>query len=228
MDKIRRSFLWKGNKEKRNSHLVKWKNLIGIRSQGGPGIKNLKNQSKALKVKWLWRYSQELQTLWSSIIKIKYGELDSWVSKEVTTPYGVSLWRIIRSYWLSLKSHPTVKVHSGNKTLFWTDKMMGSANIQDLFLDLFSLAQHQDKTVTEMWTYQGWYLVLRRLLSVWEIPRLTEFYKYLESFQGPQSGVDCLWWNGHSKGIYKVREGTRFLSSWDTDQYLAMEAHLGS
>nr|XP_009800410.1 PREDICTED: uncharacterized protein LOC104246308 [Nicotiana sylvestris]XP_016445624.1 PREDICTED: uncharacterized protein LOC107770805 [Nicotiana tabacum] len=78
LDKLRRSFLWQGNKEKKVFHLVKWKSIIVMKRQGGLGIKNLKNQRKTLKMKWLWRYSQELQTLWSKVIKAKYGEENNW------------------------------------------------------------------------------------------------------------------------------------------------------
>lgn len=67
---------------------------------------------------------------------------------------------------------------------------MGSASLQDLFRDLFALSRHQHKTVAEMWTHQRWDLVLGKLLNDWEIPRLIELYKYLESFQEPESEVE--------------------------------------
>lgn len=104
----------------------KWKNIIRSKSQGELGIENLKNQSKAPKVKLQWRYSQESQTLKCSVIKTKYEELDNWVSKEVTTPYGVSLWRSIRSYWPFLRNQSTIKVDNGNKTLFLGRQVDGS------------------------------------------------------------------------------------------------------
>ncbi|WMV37643.1 hypothetical protein MTR67_031028 [Solanum verrucosum] len=81
LDKTRRNFLWQGNKERKAFHLVKWKNIIRSKVQGGLGIKNLKNHSKALKVKWLWRNHQEGQALWYRVIN-KYEELNKWVTKE--------------------------------------------------------------------------------------------------------------------------------------------------
>lgn len=63
---------------------------------------------------------------------------------------------------------------------------MGPESLQGLFPDIFALAQHQHRTIAKMWTQQGWDLVLRRHLNDWEIPRVTELYKYLENFQGPQ------------------------------------------
>ncbi|WMV54990.1 hypothetical protein MTR67_048375 [Solanum verrucosum] len=55
LDSIRRKFLWQGNKERKGYHLVKWKKVINDKRVGGLGIKNLKNQSNALRMKWLWR-----------------------------------------------------------------------------------------------------------------------------------------------------------------------------
>jgi len=110
LDKIRRNFLWQGNKERKGFHLVKWKNIIRSKEQGRLGIKNLKYQSKALKVKWLWRYHQEDQALWYRVIKSKYEQLNTWVTKEVNTPYGISLWKSIRIFWQFLSNQLTVKV----------------------------------------------------------------------------------------------------------------------
>lgn len=84
--KIKRNLLWQVNKERKGFHLVEWKNIIRTKEQGGLGIKNLKNQSKALKVKWLLRYHQEWQALWYRLINKKYEELNKWVTKEVSSP----------------------------------------------------------------------------------------------------------------------------------------------
>ncbi|KAG5626418.1 hypothetical protein H5410_011636, partial [Solanum commersonii] len=40
-------------------------------------------------------YSNDNQNLWGSVIKAKYEESDNWMTKEVTTLYGASLWKSI-------------------------------------------------------------------------------------------------------------------------------------
>ena len=75
--------------------LSQMENLITEKRVGGLGIKDMKKQGKALRMKWLWKYSNDDQNLWGSVIKAKYEESDSWMTKEVTTPYGVSLWKSI-------------------------------------------------------------------------------------------------------------------------------------
>ncbi|KAF3620379.1 hypothetical protein FXO38_04657 [Capsicum annuum] len=176
LDKIRTKFLWQGNKERKGFHPVKWMNIIRSKKPGGLDIKNLKNQSKARKVKWLWRYHQEDQALWREVIKSKYEELNKWVTKEVFG-YGDIIRRI------KLSGARSSRVQNGSKTSLWDDKWLGSVSF---------------RIVAEMWTEQGWDLVLTRHLNDGEILRMIELYKLLESFQGLQRGEDYLWWHGHN------------------------------
>ena len=62
--------------------------MVVGKKHGGLGIRNLFNQSKSLMIKWLWKFNNEEQSYWKEVIKAKYEEVDNWMSKEVTTPYG--------------------------------------------------------------------------------------------------------------------------------------------
>ena len=74
LDKIRRDFLWKGTEENDSTvkYLVKWNKVLWGKKHGGLGVRNLEKQSKALRLKWLWRYSQEPQPYWGKVIQAKY------------------------------------------------------------------------------------------------------------------------------------------------------------
>lgn len=48
----------------------------------------------------------------------KYSEEDNWVLREVSTTYGVSVWRYIRALWPIMKNHSYIRVKNGNKTSF--------------------------------------------------------------------------------------------------------------
>ena len=44
----------------------------------------------------------ETDALWRRVIEAKYGNVwGDWCTKKVTSAYGVSLWRFIRSGWLN-------------------------------------------------------------------------------------------------------------------------------
>ncbi|WMV47250.1 hypothetical protein MTR67_040635, partial [Solanum verrucosum] len=75
-------------------------------------------RSKTLRMKWLWKFNNEEHTYWKEITKVKYVEEDNWMTKEVTTPYGVSVWRSIRSLWLEFKANTKIKVGNGETTEF--------------------------------------------------------------------------------------------------------------
>lgn len=72
LDRLRRKFLWQGNKDRKGYNLVKWKDLLIEKRFGGLGIKNLQNHSKALRMKWLWKYANEKQMLWGHALFRSY------------------------------------------------------------------------------------------------------------------------------------------------------------
>jgi hypothetical protein len=55
IDKIRRSFLWKGEEESKGGHcLVSWKMVCTPKKYGGLGIKDLTKYGRALRLRWPW------------------------------------------------------------------------------------------------------------------------------------------------------------------------------
>jgi len=73
LDKLRRDFLWLGNKEGKGRHLVKWQVVQLHKQSCGLGIRNLKIQNTCLLSKWLWRFTKETHALWREVIVNKYG-----------------------------------------------------------------------------------------------------------------------------------------------------------
>ena len=54
-------------------NLVSWRVVSQPQSRGGLGLGNIINRNKALLGKWLWRFPLEVNSLWYSVIKSKYG-----------------------------------------------------------------------------------------------------------------------------------------------------------
>ncbi|WMV13963.1 hypothetical protein MTR67_007348 [Solanum verrucosum] len=215
LDRIRRNFLWQGNKEKKSFHLVKWEEVMTSKENGGLGIKNLKLQSKALSMKWLWKYANNNQMLWRKVIGAKYEEEDNWITKEVTTPCGVSLWRSIRSLWNEVKSNSKAKVMDVSKTRFWKDIWHEKGNMEDLFPDIYNLIMFQQSTIADLWSPQGWNFTFRRNLNDWEIVRVAEFLNTVNTFTGLQPREDKLWWTGDDKGVFKVNKSYKLMDQTD-------------
>lgn len=72
LERLMRSFLWKGNNETRGIHLINWKELLLI-DNGRLGLYSLKDKNRALLVKWSWSYLKEDTLLWRKVVDAKYG-----------------------------------------------------------------------------------------------------------------------------------------------------------
>lgn len=57
---------------------VKWASLCKPKRCGGLGIKNLEAFNIALLAKWRWWFFNEPQTIWSDLLRIRYGDLTNW------------------------------------------------------------------------------------------------------------------------------------------------------
>lgn len=73
-------------------------------------------------MKWLWRLAADEKSLWTEVIKTKYGLEDRRTSNSVNnTPYEVCVWRAIRNLWPSVLRMSSIKVGNGMKVSFWKD-----------------------------------------------------------------------------------------------------------
>jgi len=97
LERLQREFLWSGMGDETKFHLVNWHRVCTPIKAGGLGVRNVNNFNRALLGKWVWRFSQERDALWRSVIDVKYGSVrGGWCSLPVTGPYGVGVWKFIR------------------------------------------------------------------------------------------------------------------------------------
>lgn len=71
LDKVRRTFFWRGGHTKRKYHLVKWLKICKSKKKGGLGIKDIRKMNVSLLCKWWWKLDKE-DGLWQKIVKFKY------------------------------------------------------------------------------------------------------------------------------------------------------------
>lgn len=121
LKKCQRDFLWEGGRGKKD-HLVKWDNVCRPKEFGGLGIGHLNERNVAILGKWLWRFFNEVDSLWQSLIYNKYGMGPNGWDCSHRPSHSMSLiWRqVIKIYPLFL-SHIRLVVDNGKTIKFWTD-----------------------------------------------------------------------------------------------------------
>ena len=83
--------------------------------------------------------------LWKEAILEKYGMEHNWITKNVTTPYGCSIWRAIRNLWPKMQIRTKVRIGNGQKNSFWHDKWAGFLTIKE-HPEIYTLSQQQEVT----------------------------------------------------------------------------------
>lgn len=151
LEKLQRDLLWGGIKDEFNFHLVKWATICSPIKEEGLGIRNLKSFNQALLGKWLWRYYQEWEALWRTLIALKHGESwGGWCSNEVSGPHGVWLWKHIRKGWDTYAAHTCFKVGNGVKVKFWHDLWCGDRALKDVFPQVYGLARRKEASIANL------------------------------------------------------------------------------
>ena len=116
------------------------------------GIRRLGNFNSTLLGKWLWRYGTEIEALWRRVIEAKYGNIwGGWCTKKVTTPYGVSLWRYIRSGWLNFSKLLVYDVGDGTRVKFWKHVWCGDCTLKRPFRSFTVLVGQRIPRWLKLW-----------------------------------------------------------------------------
>jgi hypothetical protein len=82
---------------------------------------------------------------------VKYGcDLGGWSSREVSGPYGVSLWKYIRHGWNSFCRFLKFDIGDGTQVRFWYDLWCGDHPLKEEFLEFFVVACIRNASVADL------------------------------------------------------------------------------
>ena len=68
----------------------------------------------------------------------------------MTSAYGVSLWRFIRSCWLNFSKLLLYDVGDGTRVQFWKHGWCGDCTLQEAFPELYCISRTKDSSVAEV------------------------------------------------------------------------------
>ena len=213
LDRILRRFLWGGSSNKRKVHWVDWNSVCNLKENGGLGIVDLKLRNRALLNKWIWRYGEESDAMWKSIIVSKYGGESDGLTPCIGNQRRFSkLWTNITKPFcqqrnqIGAPSDCRYCLGDGRNIRFWWDEWIEGVVLRLAFPRIFALAANKEGKVRDLgrWinNYWSWKIVLRRRLFDWELYQRHEICEMLKMYVVSDNFKDSYIWKGSSSGRY--------------------------
>ncbi|WVZ67318.1 hypothetical protein U9M48_016414 [Paspalum notatum var. saurae] len=161
IDKIRRSFLWRGSENANGGHcLVKWTRAARPKELGGLGILDLERFSRALRLRWLWL---------------------SWTDR--SRPWIGTSPPCDKTDAALFRASTVVTIGNGLSTSFWHDSWLLGRAPMDLAPNLYPLAWRKNKNVHEDLLSLNWTRGLWRMNTVQQLEEFLVLWDLLQEFQ---------------------------------------------
>ncbi|XP_026410891.1 uncharacterized protein LOC113306132 [Papaver somniferum] len=155
--------------EKRKMCWVSWLKICKPKALGGLGVKNLRGTSKALKAKWIWRYTREKRALWRKIVQQKFKNNGNiLMPSDDVRPMGRSVWKNIMNSSTFLQGHLEFKLNNGKSLRFWLDNWIVGGLLNDRYPAVYKACNTKLDSVEEMIQNGILYCSSRRRLSAME------------------------------------------------------------
>jgi hypothetical protein len=188
IDKIRRSFLWKGEENTNGGHcLVNWPTVTRPKDLGGLGVPDLDRFGRALRLRWLWQEWVE--------------ESKPWIGSELPCSDGDRL---------LFNSSITITLGDGAKAHFWHHNWLQGEAPRYLAPNLFQLASRKNRTVQHELQNNNWIRSLRgRITSAVHIEEFISLWVRIQDVHLQQGVRDSIAWKWTPEGVYSTRSAYR-------------------
>nr|GEU76956.1 RNA-directed DNA polymerase, eukaryota, reverse transcriptase zinc-binding domain protein [Tanacetum cinerariifolium] len=129
----RRNFFIGADVKEKNMSWFKWSRVLASKEKGGLGVSSFFALNKALLFKWMWRFFNYKDALWSRFVRAVHGnngciETHSRVSYSSTWLSIVNEVNKMRNKGIDLLKYMKIQVCNGLNSKFWEDVWMGMAS----------------------------------------------------------------------------------------------------
>jgi len=188
IDKIRRSFLWKGEENAHGGHcLVNWPTVTRPKDLGYLGIPDLEKFGRALHLQWLWQDWGEESKPWAGA-DLPCNETD----------------RLLFN--LSTK----ITVGDGAKARFWHNSWLEGEAPKYLAPHLFELIRRKNKSVQQELRNNSWIRSLRgRITTTVQVEEFVSLWIRLQNIQLTPGVRDSIVWRWTADASYSTRSAYR-------------------
>jgi hypothetical protein len=193
IDRIRRSWLWRGEETCHGGHCkVAWSRICRPKELGGLGIVDLDRFGTALRLKWLWLERTAPEKPWAGM------------------PLPCSL--ADRHLFAAATS---VTIGDGATARFWFDSWMDGRAPLTAFADLFLVSRRKHRSVYEAVHDQRWVADLRGRVTPELLPAFVSLWTAVAALQFLPGAADSFTWRCSPSGSYSASSAYRmqFLGS---------------
>lgn len=163
IDKIRRAFLWKGDKEIQGGQcLVAWTTVTLPKEQGGLGLRDLRIHNKALIMK-----------LTGKLLSNSTEPCFNWLRRRYIRSHipvkprqgDTTVWKMLAAVIETITHMTKVIIGDGKTTSFWKDLWTSAGRLYLRFPTLFTYATNPNCTVNSQFVDNDWQVSLHPVLS---------------------------------------------------------------
>lgn len=182
IDKIRRSFLWKGDNDANGGHcLVAWPNTMKPKKMGGLGIIDLERFSRALRLRWCWYQWKDSDRPWSGS-EAPVDEVDNQLFRASTI----------------------VTIGDGTMAEFWNSSWIDGKAPRDIAPNLYKLAWRKHRKVSEEIMNHNWTRGLWRMSTIEEMAEFIVLWDLVQGISLTDS-ADSIIWRWTAQGEYTAK-----------------------
>ncbi|KAG7579308.1 Reverse transcriptase domain [Arabidopsis thaliana x Arabidopsis arenosa] len=203
IDKICSSFLWSGPDLNSRKAKVAWDDICKPKSEGGLGLRSLKEANDVSCLKLIWKIISHGNSLWVKWIEKFLLKKDTFWSVKNNTTIGSWMWKKLLKFRDLAKTFCKVEVNNGSRTSFWYDdwstlgRLLGEVGERGM-IDM-GISRHQ--TVAEAWEGRRRRRHRSDLLNQMEAELATKK-------QSRNETEDIVLWRGRNN-VYKPRFSTK-------------------
>ncbi|GJT69517.1 RNA-directed DNA polymerase, eukaryota, reverse transcriptase zinc-binding domain protein [Tanacetum coccineum] len=154
LESLRRAFFWGGSVEDKKIAWVACDKILLPFDKGGLGIISLKSCNLSLLSRWWWRFYNEPNALWFSVIKSIHGDeggLTNFEAMKVKTGPWFHIARLKEDFLgLNINIDTIFKklVRNGELTSFWNDRCIGDSPLKFAIGRLYALDTDESCSVS--------------------------------------------------------------------------------
>jgi hypothetical protein len=189
IDKMRRSFLWKGEEPEKVSGghcLVNCPTTCALRIFGGLGILDLERFARALRLRWLWFRWQHVQRPWAGLtIPCDSTDRDLFHASTIVT------------------------VGKGDKVMFWHSNWLNGRAPKFIAPAPFQKSKRKNITVKQATTQNKWISQVYPIQSMEELLEFVTLWEEVNSVHRVEDSEDEIKWRWTPDGQYTAKSAYR-------------------